>query len=204
MAIITAKLSQLRLSPLNTRRVKPSAIDSMADDIAAHGLLQNLVAYEEDDLLWVFAGGRRYRALKELVKRKTISNGDTFPVEVRSKEEAIELSYAENAARQDMHVIVLHGLCSARPVGLHDIDAIIRHGIDHSGGDFLGGTCDGSNAVVTRFVQIGIVPLAQYQRMTVVERVDIHDGEGEVIFVQLEARCFALDDFAEDAAAVLR
>ncbi|MFC3439639.1 ParB/Srx family N-terminal domain-containing protein [Sphingobium rhizovicinum] len=61
MAIITVKLSQLRLSPLNSRRVKPSAIDSMADDIAAHGLLQNLVVYEEDDLFWVFAGGRRYR-----------------------------------------------------------------------------------------------------------------------------------------------
>ena len=48
MAIITVKLSQLRLSPLNSRRVKPSAIESMADDIDAHGLLQNLVAYEED------------------------------------------------------------------------------------------------------------------------------------------------------------
>ena len=46
MGIITVKLSQLRLSPLNQRRVKPSAVESMADDIAAHGLLQNLVAYE--------------------------------------------------------------------------------------------------------------------------------------------------------------
>ena len=103
MAIITVKLSQLRISPLNTRRVKPSAIEAMADDIAAHGLLQNLVAYEEDDLFWVFAGGRRYRGLKELVKRKRIKNSDTFPVEVRTKEEAIELSLAENVAREDMH-----------------------------------------------------------------------------------------------------
>ena len=103
MAIITAKLSQLRLSPLNQRRVKPSAIESMADDIQAHGLLQNLVAYEEDGLLWVFAGGRRYRGLKELVKRKKVRNSDLFPVEVRSKEEAIELSLAENFQREDMH-----------------------------------------------------------------------------------------------------
>ena len=102
MAIITAKLSQLRLSPLNQRRVKPSAIESMADDIQAHGLLQNLVAYEEDGLLWVFAGGRRYRGLKELVKRKKVRNSDLFPVEVRSKEEAIELSLAENFQREDM------------------------------------------------------------------------------------------------------
>ena len=103
MAIITAKLSQLRLSPLNQRRIKPSAIESMADDIHAHGLLQNLVAYEEDGLLWVFAGGRRYRGLKELVKRKKVRNSDLFPVEVRSKEEAIELSLAENFQREDMH-----------------------------------------------------------------------------------------------------
>lgn len=133
MAIINAKLSQLRLSPLNTRRVKPSAIDSMADDIAAHGLLQNLVAYEEDDLLWVFAGGRRYRALKELVKRKTISNGDAFPVEVRSKEEAIELSYAENAAREDMHPAdAIRAFAAMRDVGLSASEIAGRFGYAES------------------------------------------------------------------------
>jgi ParB family chromosome partitioning protein len=103
MAIITPKLSQLRLSPLNQRRVKPSAIESMADDIDAHGLLQNLVAYEEDGMFYVFAGGRRYRGLKELAKRKRIKNSDTFAVELRTKEEAIELSLAENFQREDMH-----------------------------------------------------------------------------------------------------
>ena len=41
----------------------------MADDIAAHGLLQNLVAYEDEGLIYAFAGGRRYRGLKELAKR---------------------------------------------------------------------------------------------------------------------------------------
>jgi ParB family chromosome partitioning protein len=103
MAIIHPKLSQLRLSPLNQRRVKPSAVEAMADDIDAHGLLQNLVAYEDEGLLWVFAGGRRYRALKVLVKRKRIKSSDTFPVELRTKEEAIELSLAENFQREDMH-----------------------------------------------------------------------------------------------------
>ncbi|RZM37179.1 MAG: chromosome partitioning protein ParB, partial [Sphingomonas sp.] len=103
MAIIHPRLSQLRLSPLNQRRVKPAAIEAMADDIDAHGLLQNLVAYEEDGLLYVFAGGRRYRGLKVLVKRKRVKNSDTFPVELRTKEEAIELSLAENFQREDMH-----------------------------------------------------------------------------------------------------
>ncbi|MBX8846552.1 ParB N-terminal domain-containing protein [Sphingomonas melonis] len=103
MAIIHPRLSQLRLSPLNQRRVKPSAIESMADDIAAHGLLQNLVAYDEDGLLYVFAGGRRYRALKVLQKRKSVKGSDTFPVELRDKSEAIELSLIENEQREDMH-----------------------------------------------------------------------------------------------------
>jgi hypothetical protein len=40
--------------------------------------------------------------LKELVKRKA-RNSDVIPVEVRSKEEAIELSLAENLQREDMH-----------------------------------------------------------------------------------------------------
>jgi ParB family chromosome partitioning protein len=103
MAITYPKLSQLRLSPLNQRRVKPTAIESMADDIDAHGLIQNLVAYEEDVLFYVFAGGRRYRGLKLLAKRKRIKNSDTFPVEVRDKSEAIELSLIENEQREDMH-----------------------------------------------------------------------------------------------------
>src|SRR3546814_13440066 len=103
MAMSTAKLSQLRLSPLNQRRVKPAAIESIADDIAAHGLLQNLVAYEEDGLFWVFAGGRRYRGLKELAQRKTIKNSDSFPVKVRITDAAIELSLAENFNREEMH-----------------------------------------------------------------------------------------------------
>src|SRR3546814_1124908 len=102
MAMITAKLSQLRLSPLNQRRVKPAAIESIADDIAAHGLLQNLVAYEEDGLFWVFAGGRRYRGLKELAKRKTIKNSDSFPVEVRTKDEAIERSEEHTSELQSL------------------------------------------------------------------------------------------------------
>ncbi|MEC7932758.1 MAG: ParB/RepB/Spo0J family partition protein, partial [Pseudomonadota bacterium] len=133
MAIITVKLSQLRLSPLNSRRVKPSAIDSMADDIAAHGLLQNLVVYEEDDLFWVFAGGRRYRALKELVKRKKVSNSDLFPVEMRTKEEAIELSYAEKAAREDMHPAdAIRAFAGMRDIGMDPSDIAARFGYSES------------------------------------------------------------------------
>ena len=37
MTLQTVKLSQLRLSPLNVRRVKPKAIDQLATDMLAHG-----------------------------------------------------------------------------------------------------------------------------------------------------------------------
>ncbi len=130
MGIITVKLSQLRLSPLNQRKVKPSAIDAMADDIAAHGLLQNLVAYEEDGLFYVFAGGRRYRGLKELAKRKRIKNSDVFPVEVRAKEEAIELSLVENEQREDMHPADrIRSYGALRDAGMSAEDIAARSGL---------------------------------------------------------------------------
>lgn len=130
MAITYPKLSQLRISPLNQRRVKPSAIDAMADDIAAHGLLQNLVAYEEDGLFYVFAGGRRYRALKELAKRKTIKSSDTFPVEVRDKSEAIELSLIENEQREDMHPADrIRSYGALRDTGMSAEDIAARSGV---------------------------------------------------------------------------
>lgn len=130
MGIITIKLSQLRLSPLNQRKVKPSAIDAMADDIAAHGLLQNLIAYEEDGLFYVFAGGRRYRGLKELAKRKRIKNSDAFPVEVRAKEEAIELSLIENEQREDMHPADrIRSYGALRDAGMSAEDIAARSGL---------------------------------------------------------------------------
>ena len=104
MTLQTVKLSQLRLSPLNVRRVKPSQIDQLAADIAAHGLLQNLIVYAEGNRFEVAAGGRRYRALKQLQKAKTIASSHGVAVDVRDKAEAVELSLAENVSRENMHV----------------------------------------------------------------------------------------------------
>ena len=103
MTLQTVKLSQLRLSPLNVRRVKPKAIDQLAADIAAHGLLQNLVVYAEGNRFEVAAGGRRYRALKQLEKARTIPSCHGVTVDVRDKAEAVELSLAENVQREAMH-----------------------------------------------------------------------------------------------------
>src|SRR3546814_17293091 len=49
------------------------------------------------------AGGRRYRAVKLWQKAKTIPVTFEVPVEIRSKDEALEISLAENAQREDMH-----------------------------------------------------------------------------------------------------
>ena len=103
MTIQTITLSQLALSPLNARKVKPSQIETLAEDIAAHGIIQSLGVYEEEGKFHVFAGGRRYRALKHLQKAKVIGGDYAVPVTVRSKAEALELSTAENMSREAMH-----------------------------------------------------------------------------------------------------
>ena len=104
MTLQTVKLSQLRLSPLNVRRVKPKAIDQLAADMLAHGQLQNLVVYAEGNRFEVAAGGRRYRAFKQLERAKAIPSSHPVSVDVRDKAEAVELSLAENVQREDMHV----------------------------------------------------------------------------------------------------
>jgi len=93
----------LRLSPLNARSVKPKAIESLAADIEAHGLLQNLIGYEAEDKVMICAGGRRYRALKRLQKAKTITPSYEVSVDIRSIDDALELSLAENVQREAMH-----------------------------------------------------------------------------------------------------
>lgn len=103
MTLKTVKLSTLRLSPLNVRTVEPTGIEAMAADIESHGVLQNLVAYRQGRNHMVCAGGRRFRGLKLLQKRKTIDGNYGVPVDIRSKKEAVELSLAENSQREDMH-----------------------------------------------------------------------------------------------------
>jgi ParB family chromosome partitioning protein len=130
MTIQTVKFSQLRLSPLNVRRAKPSAIESMADDIAAHGLIQNLATYEEDGVYHVFAGGRRFRALELLKKRKSITGTYPVAIVVRTKDEAVELSLAENAQREDMHPAdAVRAYAALRDQGgLSAVDIAVRFG----------------------------------------------------------------------------
>lgn len=133
MTLQTVKLSQLRLSPLNVRRVKPKAIDQLAADMLAHGQLQNLVVYAEGNRFEVAAGGRRYRAFKQLEKARAIPASHPVSVDVRDKAEAVELSLAENVSREDMHVadaVIAYG--DLRAEGKTPEDIAARFGVSLS------------------------------------------------------------------------
>ncbi|WP_377806631.1 ParB N-terminal domain-containing protein (plasmid) [Azospirillum sp. A29] len=99
-------LSNLRRSERNVRKTYPFAdVQSMAADIRARGLLQNLIVIptrDDDDTFEVVGGGRRLAAL-ELLRTKGEIDG-TYAVDcaVREADEAEEVSLAENVQRVNM------------------------------------------------------------------------------------------------------
>ena len=105
-------LSRLALAPENVRKTPadPLAEAEIKASIAAHGLLENLVARPDgadptnDDRYAVVAGGRRLAALKALAMDGTI--GADYPVPcliAADRDIAAELSLAENVVRIAMH-----------------------------------------------------------------------------------------------------
>ena len=106
--------NKLVLAQENVRRVKAGiSIEDLADDIAYRGLLQNLnvrpvldEAGQETGMFAVPAGGRRYRALELLVRRKRLAKTASVPCNVREADSPISAeddSYAENVRRIDLH-----------------------------------------------------------------------------------------------------
>ncbi|MDE1188862.1 MAG: ParB/RepB/Spo0J family partition protein [Pantoea sp.] len=99
-------LSDLVISPLNARTIPYSAdsVRSLADTIAAVGLLQNLVVHTlPDGKAGVAAGGRRLTAMTLLCSENRLSAA--HPVQVRrvSDELAAAASLIENEQRAAMH-----------------------------------------------------------------------------------------------------
>lgn len=106
-------LGRLVRAPENVRHLAAdAAVDELADDIAGHGLLQSLIGYADDGegtvttsagpLTFIVGGGRRLQALERLRERGAIGFDYLVPVQLRPREQAIELSLAENLARKDM------------------------------------------------------------------------------------------------------
>ena len=100
--IQTIKLNMLRLSPINVRTAPDEQlqIEPMAASIEAKGVLQNLLvtpAKKPRGTFEVFDGGRRWRALRLLAERGTISETDfDVPVMVLTGDDA-ELSETSTA-----------------------------------------------------------------------------------------------------------
>ncbi|MEO5605591.1 MAG: ParB N-terminal domain-containing protein [Novosphingobium sp.] len=108
-------LSQLMLSNLNVRQTERDAdIESLAEDIAARGLKQNLVVVPAHfttgvaEADWagkfeVVAGGRRYQALRFLAEAGRIAADHPVICKVEDRDEARETSLSENLHKVSMN-----------------------------------------------------------------------------------------------------
>lgn len=102
---------KLVLSQSNVRRIKAGVgIEELAEDIARRTLLQSLTVRavvdadgQETGMFEVPSGGRRYRALELLVKRKRLPRNAPVPCIVRTEGDAEEDSLAENIQRAPLH-----------------------------------------------------------------------------------------------------
>ncbi len=103
--------NKLVLSQANVRRTKAGvAIEELAEDIARRTLLQSLTVRPilddsgaETGMYEVPAGGRRYRALELLVKKKRLARTAPIPCIVRTDGMPEEDSLAENVQRAPLH-----------------------------------------------------------------------------------------------------
>ncbi|HEX8585024.1 MAG TPA: ParB/RepB/Spo0J family partition protein [Allosphingosinicella sp.] len=107
----TAPLAALYVSALNVRKTDRALdIEPLADNIAAHGLIEPLVVVDEGKghgALGVIAGGRRYLALQLLANGGEWPVGKldvmAIPVSIRGLDEAREISLSEN-----VHSVVMN------------------------------------------------------------------------------------------------
>jgi len=105
--IQSVKVKNLSLSKDNVRKSNRDAdLDSLADNIAAHGLLQNLVVtpLKKAGHFTVKAGGRRLRALQRLIEANRLAADHEVQVLVLEDDvESYEASLAENFHRVAMN-----------------------------------------------------------------------------------------------------
>ncbi|HYD60874.1 MAG TPA: ParB/RepB/Spo0J family partition protein [Noviherbaspirillum sp.] len=102
-------------SKLNVRRKKASMqegnpkFEELVSLIAAQGVLQNLIAYEEvvkgekTGRKGVVAGGRRLAAVGVCIARGLLPEDYMIPYLVVTEDEAVAVSLSENSGREDMH-----------------------------------------------------------------------------------------------------
>lgn len=98
-------VASLVLSSLNVRKTGGQSVEDLAASIQAQGLIQNLTVMpvEGKDKFEVVAGGRRWRALRHLIKSKALPKDHAVPCKIVTAEEAKEISLSENVVRAAMH-----------------------------------------------------------------------------------------------------
>jgi ParB family transcriptional regulator, chromosome partitioning protein len=106
---VTIPLDKLEIHAANVRKsqIDDAGIQDLAADIALRGLLQSLSVrpvldadHQETGAYTVQAGGRRFRALKLLVKQKKLAKNAPIPCIVKTDGFAEADSLAENTQRQ--------------------------------------------------------------------------------------------------------
>ncbi|MGE7199768.1 ParB/RepB/Spo0J family partition protein [Brevundimonas naejangsanensis] len=103
---VIAPLAKCRIAPENIRQAPLDYVDdetiALAESVASKvRMIQRPVAYEEDGLFQITAGGRRLRSVLYLKgqKRLPAEYKQGLPLILRSKEDAVEISIAENNIR---------------------------------------------------------------------------------------------------------
>jgi ParB family chromosome partitioning protein len=105
--------NRLRLSDKNVRTIyDKSTVAELAESIAEHGLIQSLSVRplrnnegDETGDYEVQAGGRRFRALELLAKKKRRPSDALTPCVIKTAGLAEDDSYVENAEREALHPI---------------------------------------------------------------------------------------------------
>jgi len=102
---IKVAFKKLALDPKNVRKkADQNGIQSLAASIAVTGVLQNLIVRPDVKRghYLVTGGGRRYRAVEHLIKEGLLTTDYELSCQVRTEQEATELSLAENIMREAM------------------------------------------------------------------------------------------------------
>ncbi|MHA7773860.1 ParB/RepB/Spo0J family partition protein [Roseibium sp. M-1] len=104
--IIYVPLNKLDVDPLNVRQTySQQSIKEFAANIEAEGILQNLLGRKApgNGRYYVSAGGRRYRAARLLAEAGKLTADYSVPLKEITKEQAVELSLAENCLRETLN-----------------------------------------------------------------------------------------------------
>ena len=127
--------NKLILSQSNVRRIKAGiSVEELAEDIARRGLLQGLSVRAvrdpdgtETGMYVILAGGRRFRALEQLVKQKRMAKTQAVPCVVRTEGLAEEDLLAENVQRVALHPLdQFRAFQTLREQGLGEEDIAAR------------------------------------------------------------------------------